>query len=325
MLIISLLLSSLMTFQAYAIDGTYIKSDFKKIEYVTRCHQTENQKKIFQVGFKALSAVTSELKGSLFPAGNSKDTILAEMQIATTNRNRLNHFLSYIDSWVATMQDGNSSTLDLTEKAYSPRGYLVFLGGAKNFGAFKSIGASANLAVIIVPQCRTVWDKETGKIIEETLLSDASNFDFEIAINPAIGAGKKKGMSIGQSRFGVGLIFDPNHKLHAAKDFFGIGAAVSRANVLGNLAIAGKYFKSGTIINKYANYFPFVMAGKAMGVGVSQVTNWGGVSFLNITTLANVILNLTQSEAAKMQNDVREEFKKSLIELQEQQNKTNAK
>lgn len=296
----------------YAIEGKYIKSDINTVSYTTRCQQTESQKKIFQLGFKALSGTSKKFTNSLFPSGKNEDTVLQEMQIATQNRRSLDTDLNFINNWIAEEQTANHSTLGVTEKSYYPRGYLVFYGGALNFGAFKMLGTSMNFALVMVPNCQTVWSKKTGKIIEE----DIVDINFELMINPALGAGKKKGISTTQSRFGVGVILDPNHKLSQASDFIGGGVAASRANILGNLAIAGKYIKTGLIMNAKTNYFPFLMIGKAAGVGASQITNWGGVGFMDLSFLSTIFLNLTKTEVEKIKLDTQIKFETSLQAIQ---------
>lgn len=315
-LILGLLLTMLNTSNVYGLNGSYISSDFGKVYYSTRCKQTDTQKKIFQMGFKAINGSLKKFKNNLFPIGDAESTIIKEMKIATQNRSSFDTLLKFADKWVANENTNNNSTLSLKDKAYSPRGYLIFYGGSKNFGALKSVGASTNLSLIIVPNCQTVWNKKTGEIIQEDII----DIDFKLAINPALGGGKKKGMSIAQSRFGVGFIFDPNHNLAKASDFLGAGFATSRANILGNLAIAGKYMKAGTIINTKLNYFPFLMVGKAAGVGAAQVTNWGGVSFLDIASFTNIFIKLAESEITKINKETNKSFKASLKTLKKQEN-----
>lgn len=322
-LMIGLLLTMLISSKSYAVEGTYIKSDFEKVYYTTRCHQSASQKKIFQIGMKALNSVAKKFSNKLFVLGNDENSIIEEMKYATQQRGSFDTFLKYIDNFIAAEQVNNNSSLDITEKAYLPRGYVVFYGGAKNFGAFKSVGASTNLALIIIPQCRTVWSKKTGKIIKETLLSDISNIDFKIVINPAVGVGKKVGASMSQSRFGVGFIFDPNRNLNNSSDFLGAGVAVSRTNVLGNISIAGKYVKAGTIVNTKLGYFPFVMVGKAAGIGAAKISNWGGVSFLDMAAFTNIFIKLTESQISQINKDVTNNFKTSLENLQNEQNEQN--
>lgn len=312
LLIAGILASFLST--SNALEGEYISSDFKTTSYFTRCVKTESQKEIFRSGQVAMNAILKEFTGNLFPKSFSEETIIQEMTTSIENRRSFDRYLKFIDDYMAETNQGNNSTLSITEKSYTPRGYLIFYGGSRNLGVLKSVGASTNLALIIVPRCQTTWDKKSGQIIDEQI----QDFDFKLSVNPAIGMGKKIGVNIAQARFGIGFIFDPNHNLNNASDFFGAGVSASKSSILGNLPIAGKYLKAGTIVNLKLNYFPFVMAGKATGSGAATVSNFGGLSFLDLSFLSNIFIKLTESEIQKLNEEVRVNLNDSLQGLPKQ-------
>lgn len=320
-LITGVFLTCLNASTAYALEGKYVSSDFNTTTYTTRCVTTESQKAVFKVGQVALNATATNFSGLLFPKASNKKTIIAEMKASIKNRRSVDKYLQFIDQWVAETEQENNSTLSMKQKSYTPRGYLVFYGGSKSFGALKSIGASTNLVLIMIPNCQTSWSKQSGKVIREQV----KKIDFKIAVNPSIGAGKKIGLGIAQSRLGIGFIFDPNHNLNKAADFFGAGVSASKSNVLGNLSIAGKYLKAGTVVNLKLNYFPFIMAGKAMGTGTEAISNFGGVSFLDLSFLTNAFIKLTESEVKKLNKEVKASFNNSLKELQKQNDITKTK
>lgn len=294
-----ILLSVFGSSQLQAFSGDYIRGDYNTVTYNTRCRQSKSQKAIFQLGFKALTAVVGKFKDNLFPKGLQADKILEEMIIASKNSQSMDKTLKTIDTLVASFQGRNNDALGFLEQDYVPRGYMVFAGGAKSAGIGKVVGGSANLVLILIPECSTTWSKTTGKIIKESILDLKK---IKVAVNLSGGAGKKIGAGFGQTRFGGGVILDPSRELQVPSDFLGgIGFTVSKSNVFAK--IAGSYVKTGVSWAGF-NYFPFIMGGKAFGVGQSVSKKYGVTSFISLESIYNIVMNLSQTKIAEINKEV---------------------
>lgn len=310
LLSVGILLSTISQQQLHAFSGDYIKGDYNTVTYSTRCRQSKSQKAIFQVGFKALTSVMNKFKNNLFPKGLDNDKILEEMIIASTNSHSMDKAFKTIDTWVSSYQEQNNDALNFFDQDYLPRAYMVFVGGEKSIGIGKVVGGSANLVLIIVPECSTTWNKTTGKIIKESILDLTK---FKLAINPSGGAGKKIGVNFGQTRIGVGVILDPSRELNKPKDFMGsVGGSVSKSNVLAK--IAGSYVKSGITWNGF-NFFPFLMGGKAFGVGQEISRNYGVTFFIPLDSVLNIAMNLSKNKIVEINNEVKAVAEENIKEL----------
>lgn len=298
-LIIGFLLSAFSVSKTYAFNGKRVRSDYSTVTYSTRCVQSESQSLIFQQGFLGLNAVLKKYTNNLFPAGKQEDTIIEEMLTASKNRKILDSFLKQVDTWVDAEQDAHNDSLSFLDADYIPRGYMVFAGGEKSFGLGKMIGGSANLVLIMIPNCKTVWNKREGAVIEESIV----DMKFKFVLNLSGGLGKKLGINFGQVRFGAGVILDPSRSLEEPGDFIGAGFSASKSNVFSK--IAGSYFKAGTTWNG-AHLFPFVMAGKALGVGTAISRNYGFTGFVPMESLLNVVMNLSEAKLQTLNRETSE-------------------
>lgn len=304
-----LLLGSLASFNVYAVDGEYVSSDYGTVTYSTKCVTTDSQKHILQNGMMALNAVLKKYKNSLFPTGNQEDKILQEMRISSKNRNSMDRLLREVNHWVDAEMDANNKAsaniANISKSSVVPGGLMVFGGGKINFGIAKAASLSTNLVVIMVPKCKTVWSKKTGKVLDEDIL----DISHQLALGLSGGMGKKTGTSIGQSRFGIGAILDPAKKLKVASDFLGGGVAGSKTNVFAKLA--GSYVKAGTTWN-LKNFFPFIMMGKAWGIGAEASKSATFTSFVSLESIFNVVLNLTNSQIKTINKDTEKILKTGL-------------